>query len=317
MIPSEVDNWTEFLEEHGAQGVVEWDEWVMCFCPFHSQSDKTRPSFGIYKETGHGNCFGCGGHTWEEICDWLGISAVDFVDGVRESAWNIFKNKLFKTKQKESFKRYSLPGSLINPYSHKGSRAYFIERGIPRDLLEAYAVRLCIGPESKYKEYAIFPIYDKKGVLFFDARYMGSETFKTRWLRPKDAAVDRAYFNEINIADNTYVCLVEGASDALKMIAMGFKNTIPAKYFSPIQLNWFLTSGFKHIFLAYDMDEAGRLKVNKKGFNISFNAKAKFMLSDAGMSIKEITFPEGAKDPGDIKFASDLLKLNPFLDKFV
>lgn len=317
MIPSEITDWPEFLKEHGIDDSIDYDEWIMFLCPFHDQTDTSRPSFGIHKETGIGNCFGCGRHEWEEICDYFGISPFDFIDGTRESVWNLFKRKVLKIKKKETYKRYKLPESLVNPYSFDKSRKYFTDRNIHKDILELLHIRFCINEESKYYNYIIFPIYDERDVLFFDARYVGLRAYKSRWLRPKDAAVDRTYFNWTNVVHNEYLCLVEGATDVLKMVQFGLMNTIAAKYFSPMQLEMILRHHFKYIFLAYDNDEAGRYKFNSKGWNISFNAKAKFMLGNAGMSIHEIKFPNGVKDPADIKYMNDLLNLNPILNEFV
>jgi len=316
MIPQEIIDWDDFLTQQGMSNIVDMDEWIMCNCPFHNQSDKSRPSFGIYKENGDGNCFGCGKHPWEEFCNLVGISAFDFIDGMRENAWKSFKRKMLKHTEKILYKRYKLPNSLSNPLGHKGCAEYFLKRGIQNDILEIYNVRLCLDETSKYNEYVIFPIYDEKGILFFDARYVGNKIGKQRWRRPIDAPVWKTFFNWVNIKNYGYICLVEGATDALKLIQFGLKNTIPAKNFSPSQITMILRAGFKYMFLCYDEDEAGRHKFNKKGWDISFNGKAKFLFNDAGINLKEIVLPEYAKDPAEIKNHADLIGLNPLLEKF-
>ncbi len=57
--------------------------------------------------------------------------------------------------------------------------------------------------------------------------------------------------------------------------------------------------------------------LNKKGENISFMNKAKILFSGAGMYINEVKFPQGCKDPGDIKSEEELWDLNPTLHKIV
>jgi hypothetical protein len=45
--------------------------------------------------------------------------------------------------------------------------------------------------------------------------------------------------------------------------------------------------------------------------------KAKILFSGAGMYINEVKFPQGCKDPGDIKSEEELWDLNPTLHKIV
>ena len=310
--PYDIENWEEFLKENGCRQIIDYGEWIMCRCPFHDQSDETRPSFGIYKENGNGNCFGCGKHNWENICELFNISSIDFIDAVREAKWSRFIDKL-KGKGKRAFKRFKLPENCISPQSYQLSRIYLAKRGISKETQEQLGIRVCVNKDSKYMDSLIFPIYDERGLLFFDSRYIGSLSWKPRWSSPKDSPKWRAYFNWNYEKRYQYLILVEGASDAAKMYELGFKDTIPAKYFSDTQLSMIFRSGADDIFLAYDMDEAGRFKVDKYGNEISFQAKAKILLSNASINIHTVHFPKGVSDPGELRNMDKLLNINPKL----
>jgi hypothetical protein len=314
MIPSEIEDWEEFLRDNGCDNIINYGEWISFNCVFHKQTDFSRPSCGIYKETGFVNCFGCGQHTWEELCEAFGISAEDFIEGIRESTWRRFKKKIFGEKEKRKYKRYKLPHQLVNPYGDRDCIRYFNERGLRKSVLEMYHIRLCKEKHSKYNNYLTFPIYDEKGILFFDARYIRDDNEHVRWRRPKDSAIWKTYFNYENIKDEEVLMFVEGAPDALKMIQFGYP-AIPAKSFSPFQLNRFWKSKLKYIITLYDNDEAGRTKVNKYGFPIHFTAKAKHLFSNCGIRIIDAKLPDYAKDPANVKYDRDLIKCNPILNE--
>lgn len=310
MRPDEVDDWEEFLEDQGCENITDYGDWIMCVCPFHEQSHTERPSFGIYKETGTGNCFGCGGHTWPDICERFGLSSLDFIDGIREASWQKFKAKVLGgDKKKVTYKRYHLPNKLRNPLGHRGAREYLIERnGYDTELLSAYGIRLCMDKSSKYYEHIIFPIEDEKGILFFDARYAG-KLDKTRWRRPSGAAYWKTYFNWINVSQSKNLLFVEGASSALKFIQFGWP-TIPAKNFSDRQLKMIRNSPVERIFLFYDNDEAGRSLLSSKGKPIHFTAKAQHLLEGCGIEVIVGILPDYANDPADVKYSSDVFDLN-------
>lgn len=315
--PNDIEDWTDFLETNNCKGIVEFEDWIMCVCPFHEQTDDSRPSFGINKELGIGNCFGCGRHTWEDICEAFGLSSIDFIDGVRANAWERFRNKI-KGKGKRKFKRFALPNQLVNPFGVKASTEYLLKRGIHKETVESFGIRLCIDESSKYMNHLIFPIEDEKGVLYFDARYVGKKKWKPRWRSPKDCAKWKTFYNWHYGESPFYLCFVEGATDVLKMVQFGVKNTIAAKYFSPEQFDLVLKAGPRFIFLAYDEDEAGRYAVSEKtGKPMHFMHKAKTLFSDAGISIQEVQFPEGCKDPGDIESEEALYSINRKLQRIV
>jgi DNA primase len=163
--PNQIIHWEEFLKEHGCSGVVDFGDWAMCYCPFHTQSDRSRPSFGINKESGMGNCFGCGTHDWEEICNKFGIDSLDTIEGMRESMWDNLRKRIHGEKTARKYLRYNLPDQLINPYSHKGSLKYINDRHISKEMIERFGIRTCIDKSSKYFEYLIIPIYDDKGLV--------------------------------------------------------------------------------------------------------------------------------------------------------
>jgi DNA primase len=135
-----------------------------------------------------------------------------------------------------------------------------------------------------------------------------------RWRRPKEAPDWKTFLNWHYNKKVDYLCLVEGATDMIKLVQFGVNNTIPAKYFSDIQFRMVLNCGAKHLFLAYDEDEAGRYKISEKnGKNVSFQEKSKLLFTDAGMYIHIVNFPKGCKDPGDIVYESEFFNENVLL----
>ena len=311
MIPSEITDWKDFLQSNGCSNIVEYEEWIMINCVFHSQDDTSRPSMGIYKPTGYVNCFACGRHSWEDLCEVFGISSEDFIDAIRDGIWKNFKRKLLGKKDELKFKRYQLPDGLDSADS---GLEYFKIRHIRNEMVSQYKVAFCNSLTSRYFEHIIFPIYDNNGILYFQGRYIGKSSWKPRWIQPADAAVWKTYWgwNEFQYRESIF--FVEGVSDAMRLFGMGFP-AIPAKTFSPYQINMILKSKIKNIFLCYDNDSAGRTAEDKYGREIHYTAKAKYLFSNSGRSIFDAKLPDGAKDPCEIANADDFVKLNPIISK--
>jgi hypothetical protein len=317
MRANEVTDWIEFLEDLGLSNVSETEDWAMVDCVFHNQKDTSRPSLGINKISGVANCLGCGSHSWKNFCEIVGISCEDLIDGVREKEWESFKKKMKPKKEVVTFNRYNLPLELKDPYSYKGSSAYIKKQGYLKRTIIEHNVKLCLDEKSKYFNYLIIPVYDKKGVLYFDARYVGNKD-KVRWLRPKKCAVNRTFWNWKKVKTEKYCIFVEGISDALKIDQFGL-NVIPAKTFSKTQRKLIFKSNLETIFLLYDNDEAGRFAKNKNGEAIDFTSKTHKVLDGCGIDVVTAFLPSYADDPADIKAVQDLVsknkKLNFYFEK--
>jgi DNA primase len=315
MRPDEVMDWKELLQTNGCTGIVEYSDWIMCNCIFHSQTESNRPSFGIHKETGTGNCFSCGKHSWDEICKVWGISSVEFIDGVKASTWEYFKKKLLK-KVDTGYKRFELPEISPAFSQYDGEHivlygpavTYFADRGINDQNWNRWETRFCINPESRYYQHIIFPIYDEKGLLFFHARYVGPDTWKPRWRSPLDSPKWKTFWNWefIRTVGYTSVFFTEGITDAMKLWQLGFP-AIAAKDFSMHQIQMILKSKVQNIFLCYDKDAAGA----------KFNSKTLWLFSNSGRSIWSVILPDYAKDPAEVKSSNDLIKANPYLLNYV
>lgn len=314
MQPDDIEDWEDFLKDQGCDGIVEFDDWIMLNCIFHNQSDLSRPSMGINKDTGIANCFGCGFHSWSDICEVFGISSVNFIEAPRASKWEKFRNRY--KKEKRRYRRYTLPYKLTNPLKHKGSKKYLIDRNkYSYDILCNYGIKVCLDRNSKYNEHIIFPILDNKGVLFFDGRYVGDIEGKNRWVRPIDCAYWKTYFNWVNVKDSRWLIFVEGASDVLKFAQFGLP-AIPAKNFSDLQYKMILDSPSEVIWLSYDNDDPGRYLVSEKGKEIHFTAKALNLFCDSGKTIKIMNLPDYSSDPADVHSLKDLKKVNYDLNLF-
>lgn len=317
MKPHDIDDWVDFLEEHNFENIQDTSEWAMANCIFHEQSDRTRPSLGINKESGVAHCLGCGSHSWEDLCEELGISSVDIIEGTKAREWESFKKRILGKDKKKTFKRFKLPKGLVDPYTHRGAVDYIKNKqGFSKRVIEKYNVKLCMDKGSKYYEHLVFPIYDKKGVLFFDARYVGDKEDYTRWRRPKHCAFERTCWNWEEVKNYPVVFFVEGVSDALKFTSFGLP-TIPMKAPSDMHLRMVLRSTIENIVLMYDDDEAGRYKINKKGEEAHFTAKALQAFKNGGIGVHQGMLPKGADDPGKVKSLDDLKEANKDLFKLL
>jgi len=300
MRPDEVVDWESFLSDNGCSNIIEYDDWIMCDCIFHQQTDTNRPSFGIHKETGIGNCFGCGKKTWEDICAAFDISSTDFIDCIKAKTWDNFRIKILGKQGPLTYKRYKIPSFSGRIQSDDNLGAdYFHKRGIDIGTISDFDILYCWDKASRYNECIIFPIYDNKGILFFEARYVGPNEYKSRWLVPKDAPRWKTYFGWQLYCNSESVIFVEGYSDALKLIQLGF-NAIAAKTFSPYQLKLLFKSKIENIFTLYDKDEAGD----------EYSKKVSWLLSNCGRNIIKLNLPDYANDPAELKNANDLYKHN-------
>jgi len=314
--PIEITDWYDFLKENGCDNIIDYDDWIMCACPFHKQSDSSRPSFGIYKDTGWGNCFGCGGHSWVDICEVFGISPEDFIECVKEKVWDKFVSRL-NTKQVVKYQRFNLPDGCYeyNISNVNLVREYFEKRNFDIDFISRMNIEYCIDNLSKYSGCIIFPIYDEKGLLYFQGRYLGDCSWKPRWSQPKGCAKWKTYWGWETFKNNKTVFFVEGISDGLKLLQFGLP-VISAKNFSPYQIKSIIKSPIENILLLYDNDEAGRYAKDKRGNPIHFNAKAEYLFSDSGRTIKVVDLPDVYKDPAELKHSNELFKCNSWLKSY-
>lgn len=305
MTPSDILDWESFFKDQGCTGITDYGDWINCYCVFHEQNDKIRPSFGIHKETGFGNCFSCGHHSWEDICRVFGISSENFIDGMKKNAWETLRDKIFKNDEKKMYKRFQLPKNDKMKYYVDGL-PYVHERGIDLKTLNHFDIRICFDEESKYCKHILFPIYDEKGLLFFHARYIGDNKFKSRWIMPAGCAKWKTFFNWERVKDKRTLIFTEGATNVLKLWQFSF-DAIAAKEFSPYQIKMILNSKVENIFLMYDKDEAGQ----------KFTEKAKWLFGDSGRNVKVLGYPDYATDPAEVKSVNDLLEVNPQLVPYI
>lgn len=308
MQPNEVLDWEDFLRSNGCSNVIDTGQWVMCNCLFHGESN---PSFGIDKESGSGHCFVCGWHNWEDICGVFGISANDFIDSMKESQWESIKRKLFKEKRSLAYKRYGLPVfyNCRNSYDLEKFK-YFKERNITSQSIYHYNVLYCDDIDSKYNDSIIFPVYDEKGILYFQARYVGDNKYIQRWRFPKNCAKWKMHFNWTNVKDMDSVIFVEGPPNVMRLYEWGFPS-VAAKDFSPYQIGNIIHSKVQRIFLLYDRDQ-DKILSDGMVFNAGkkYSERAKKVFSNCGKEIILLQLPEGYKDIAEVKTIDEFIESN-------
>jgi DNA primase len=309
MQPNEVLDWEDFLKSNGCSNVIDTGQWVMCNCIFHGESN---PSFGIDKESGQGHCFVCGWHNWEDICGVFGISANDFIEAMRENQWEALKRKLFKEKRSLTYKRYDCPHicHYQHPYSQLALWKYFKERNITGKSISEFYVHYCDDAKSKYNESFIFPVYDEKGVLYFQARYIGDNKYIQRWRFPKNCAKWKMHFNWVNVKNRDTVIFVEGPPNVMRLFEWGFPS-VAAKDFSPYQIGNIIHSKVQRIFILYDRDQ-DKILSDGTVFNAGkkYSKRAKKVFSNCGKEVILLKLPEGYKDIAEVKTLDEFIDSN-------
>jgi len=304
MIPEDISDWGEFLKELGCRNIIVYEDWAMCECVFHTQTDTTRPSLGINKDSGACHCFSCGYKSWEEFCDVMGISSDSYVDKISHKQWDIFRNKLLNKETYQEYLRFKPPTEYFTFTYSRGCIRYFDERDISRLFARSYNIGY-FHSHSKYPKYddsLLFPIYDEKGILYFQSRYVGNDESRNRWSQPKGCAKWKTYWAWKYAQGYNYVIFNEGITDSLKLRQFGL-NAIPAKDFSIIQMRLIIRAPWECIFLLYDNDEGG-----EKYFH-----KASVLFDGCGKQIISLKLPDNVKDPAMLSSISSLVDNNSIL----
>jgi len=308
MHPGEISDWNDFLKGVGCVGIVDYGDWIMCNCVFHEQTETIRPSMGINKDTGWCNCFSCGSHTWEDFCKVVGIEFDHFIVCVRQGHWEQLRKKMFRDTTTRKYKRFKLPKHCSS--LSKQAVNYFRERSFDIDrlseYLKKYNIVFCDDSNSRYEESILFPICDEKGMLYFQARYVGQKKWIERWRHPKDSPLWKTYWNFNNVKDSRYVILNEGITDSLKLVMHGLP-AIPAKSFSEYQWKHLFRLKADIIFTFYDNDDAGE----------KYTEKAFALFRDCGKKVIRLKYNGDGDDPGSISDVNRWIESNPELQKVI
>lgn len=278
------DELLDFIDELGIEINGETSTDVLCYCPFHGNSDT--PAFNISKGTNHmWRCWNpsCGakGNIYtlvERIHDLTPLGASRYLRKYKSQR----RTKKFQIKKKEKDRDYPvLDKDLLDNYSKSiWDLGYMInQRGFTMDTLQFFKV-------GRLGNYIVVPVFDEKFRLVGFTRRDVRKDAARKYI---DADLPKKFilFNLQNAKAYDIVVVVEGPLDALKVHQAGFPNVVSVmsgnltKYQEEL-----LRRNFDSIIIFTDNDSAGR----ELGNQIANRLKQ--------LKIYWAEYPDSKKDPG-------------------
>lgn len=147
---------------------------IMTNCPFHSNGQERKPSFGINKETGICHCFACGysGHISDVISRLLGHDDCGrygdkwilnhFLSVSVEDRQEIDLTSMKRKQAKKSTSKFVTEKELD---SYRYIHPYMYQRGLTDDLIEQFDIGYDVDTDC-----ITFPVKDLNGNVLFVAR---------------------------------------------------------------------------------------------------------------------------------------------------
>jgi len=251
-------NAEDIIEKYGIQVVSTSGDELRCLCPFHPDNIS---SFSLNIRKGKWICFaGCGQGDL--------ISLIQkFEQCSRQKAIKIFNsgNVILSTVEKQMFflnkenkkedelKKIRLPSEFRLIEKESDCPKYLLNR-LDFSTIKRFGLGIC--KTGQYKNRIIIPVKLYNEVYGFVARdYTQNEKVK-RYLYPVNFKPSYILFNYDNIFNNSYVILVEGVFDCMKLVEYGYNVvcTFGAKI-STQQLNLLLQAkNIRDCILCYDVD---------------------------------------------------------------
>ena len=200
---------------------------------------------------------------------------------------------------------HELSQILCTPENMARAQEYIKSRGINLDKIK-YPCALTDGDESLYRRFAnqyptnIFinslyiPILDIENpnmLAGFDVRYIGTETFRTRFHKFKiNQDTMMMYFSKkiSDIGDREPIIVTEGVIDAWSIEQLGYTVISPLTALNTLKFGLFLHAISERVYLMYDTDSTGRRALSKFMKNTSMDM-------DLRESFKPIIY--SGKDP--------------------
>lgn len=249
-------------------------------CPFH---DDQKPSFSINTE-GLWICFACGEKgNLSQLISKLKGSIENYK--VNLQILNINLDNLLQP-QKQVKKR--IAGISYYPYLN--------EQDVPQYLLNRLAFKtirefeLGFSDQEMYKDYIIIPVKFENKFVGFQARLIGDDPNKQRYLNPHNWDIKKYLFNYDLAKQYDTIIVTEGVFSVMSMYEKNIKNSVATfgAAISNEQVSLLLRTNAKHIVLCLDNDEPGLKTMLEIGKIISDFIDTRVMI-----------LPEG-KDPNDL-----------------
>lgn len=254
-------------------------------CPFHTEDT---PSFFVFPNTQTFKCFGCGaqGDVITFVEKYENISFVDAIKKLSKKAnitleeeseelhkrvLNILNSKYYETlallPQDHPAKKY-----VLNRFNEQEIQTFSLGYSSGAEYEDIFKVfsepllELNYKNHDMFKNRIIFPIKDINGdVIGFTARAIDEQTTPKYINSPDSFLFDKKHvLYNINIAKkfattNDLVIITEGVADTIKMLSIGFPNTVGLLgldvSFEKVKL---ISSLSKNQILMLDNDNSGR-----------------------------------------------------------
>lgn len=208
------------LSDWGVNVAYENANEILCFCPFHSNTDT--PAFSINKKTGLWCCFNesCGKRgNLRDLSKELGFN----LDNHQRDISTDEIQELLEEEEEETFPQNALDKILID-YSSEDDITkvqYLIDRGFSPAILQHFEVGF-----SEKKERIVIPARDENYRLVgFIGRAIRDEQ-KPKYLYTKGFGRANILWNLNNAKHYNEVIVVEGSLDAIKVHQAGFPNVV-------------------------------------------------------------------------------------------
>lgn len=256
---------------------------TQCFSPDH---DDTDPSLQVNLKTGQYQCLGCK-IKGNALTYWTMFGGENGTGASRQELFKEYGGS--EEGQKEDEPKAVISWEQVNKYHHdlvstSGRYAYVTKvRGVSIEVLKAKSIGF------NGKRYTIPVVVD--GEIVNIRRYDPNAVAKMKNMAGHGEG--RLYNAEVlETSDTVVIC--EGEWDCLLLLSHGVPavtNTSGAGYW---KLEWSAMMESKHVYICYDVDDAGRLGANKVAQSVQKYAADVHMVT---LPLDEAEYPHG--DIGD------------------
>lgn len=261
-----------------SQGIEE----IAIYCPFHRNVDSA--SCYINTKTGLWQCFNpsCGAKgNYRQLHRRLlneEVSEKSVVDP------QTLKFKLNKALTQDEELELSMDNLTLDYEEDSYKLETLLNRGFELDTLEYFEVGF-----SDRKQRIVIPIRDGSYKIVGMIGRATREDQEPRYLYTTGFKRAKVLFNLCNAKQYDSVIVTEGSLDTMKVHQAGFPNTVATlgSKISEIQF-LYLRKCFNEIIIFSDNDVAGEAM------------KCSIMVSCRGWKIRQVDYPDGRSDPGDM-----------------
>tara|TARA_Y100001949_G_scaffold85285_1_gene72035 strand:- start:1198 stop:2082 length:885 start_codon:yes stop_codon:yes gene_type:complete len=261
-----------------SQGIEE----ISIYCPFHRNVDSA--SCYINTKTGLWQCFNpsCGAKgNYRQLHRRLlneEVSEKNVVDP------QTLKFKLNKALTQDEELELSMDNLILDYEEDSYKLETLLSRGFELDTLKYFEIGF-----SDKKQRIVIPVRDGSYKIVGMIGRATREGQEPRYLYTTGFKRAKVLFNLCNAKQYDSVIVTEGSLDAMKVHQAGFPNTVATLGSKISEMQFlYLRKCFNEIIIFSDNDVAGEAM------------KCSIMVSCRGWKIRQVDYPDGRSDPGDM-----------------